>query len=95
MNNFKDFAQKHHAEGVKIKIEEVLNKEIIVVGFEILKSKFKPEDDCLKLQIELNNENRVIFTGSSVLTKQCKEYESNMPFKTSIIKGDSKYFTFS
>lgn len=97
MNKFSDFAMNESAiDGSKIKIDNVLNKEILVVAYKIKDSKFNKtnSDKCLTLQIELNKEKYVMFTGSSVLIDQIEKYKDKLPFISTIIKID-KYFTFS
>lgn len=94
---FSDFAEEdnHIIEGDKIKIAEVLNEEVLVTNYRIIDSKYDNNNsDCLQLQIELNNEKRVIFTGSKVLIKQIKKYEEHIPFITTIKQVD-RYYTFS
>jgi len=94
MNRFSDFAEEEtQFEGKKISIEDILNIEISVIGFNIKKSKIK-NGNYLTLQIEMNGQKRVIFTGSVVLLKQCEKYQDMFPFVT-IIKKIDKYFTFS
>lgn len=95
MNKFSDFNIKNNIEeiflGDKIKIDSVLNCKIIVSKFLVKRSKFK--GNCLKLQINFNNQNRIIFTGSENLIKMINEVESNkLPFETTIIKNDRLYY---
>ena len=92
---FSDFAtQDDVMDGNKIKIGELIDKEIEVVGFKIANSKVKPNEKCLTIQFILDGEKRIVFTGSSVLADQCVKYESEMPF-TATIKMIHKYYTFS
>ena len=94
-NRFSDFAAPNTVmDGDKIKIDDVLGKEIEVIAYKITDSKFKKDEKCLKLQFILEGEKRVLFTGSNVLIEQCVAYEDKMPFLAVIIKVD-KYFTFS
>ncbi len=95
MKKFADFAKPNNAmTGDKIKIDKVLDKEIVVKSYKIGESKYKEDKDLLTLQIELSNEERVIFTSSSVLINQIKEYESEMPF-IATIKQINNYYTFA
>jgi hypothetical protein len=82
--------------GEKIKIDAVLNREIKVLAYKARESKFsrKNSETCLMLQVELDGEKRVIFTGSSVLADQVDRYKEELPFLATIIKID-KYYTFS
>ena len=94
---FSEFAKEdRHLEGPKKRIDEVLNLEILVLGYKIGKSKYKnkgksEDTDYLTLQIEINGEKFVVFTGSQVLTEQVKKYEDKMPFLAKIVKIDQYY----
>lgn len=96
MKHFKDFGLKPNVntfKGEKIKIERIINREIIVYAFEITPSKFK--DELLSMQIKVANEFRVLFTGSKVLIDTIKRVpKENFPFATTIIK-EHEYFEFS
>ena len=46
------------------------------------------------LQMMVDNEKRVLFTGSDVLIDQMKKYGDNVPFLAIIIKID-RYYTLS
>lgn len=94
MKKFSDFAEEIGLSGEKIKVSEILNKEITVTDFRILTSKFNQDKDLLQLQFEINGEQRITFTNSLVLIKQCQQYKSEMPFST-IIKKISNYYTFT
>lgn len=49
-------------EGEKIKIERVLNREVIIHDFKIEPSKFPDKNEkCLHMQISVDNQKRVIF----------------------------------
>lgn len=96
MKKFSDFAKSNNIlTGEKIKIDEVLNKEIEVIGFTIGESSYKKSnnDKLLTLSFIVQGENRILFTGSKILIKQCKEYETEMPFLASIQKIN-KFYTF-
>ena len=79
--------------GDKIKINEIVGKTIIVNDYKISNSKYEGKE-CLTLQFKLNNEDRIIFTGSTVLTKQCKKYKNMIPFETIIQKVNNKFYSF-
>jgi hypothetical protein len=94
---FKDFAREHvPLDGLKLKIADILNKEITVIGFRVKDSKFSKENqiNCLTIQFTLGDARHVVFTGSQVLLDQCKTYEPELPFTTTI-KRIEKYFTFT
>ncbi|MDR0449189.1 MAG: hypothetical protein LBG89_01865 [Rickettsiales bacterium] len=95
IQNFSDFADVRAAlDGKKRRIEEVLNKTIIVRGQKIIPSKTNDQTMCLHLQFEMDGEKCILFTGSAVLIDQCKKYAEKIPFRATIKKID-KYFTFS
>ena len=80
--------------GKKISIDEVLNKEIIVEAYRIANSKYddKGNGKCLYLQIKLDNEERVVFSGSVVLQDIIEQVPADdFPFQTTIIKRNKRY----
>jgi len=93
MKRFSDFSKEEILDGDKIKIDDVLNKEINIIGCSIKSSKLK-DGKYLTLQIEFNGEKYVIFTGSGVLIDQIEKYKSEMPFMTTIRKIN-KYYSFT
>ena len=91
---FSDFATGHRPlEGAKCNIADVLNREITVLGHKVVDSKYKQGTRCMTLQFRMNNEIRVLFTGSAVLIEQAETYRDQMPFIATIKKID-RYFTF-
>mgnify|MGYP000893345884 CR=1 FL=1 len=93
IKKFSDFAKNQVIDGEKIKLDDILNIDIIITAYRVNNSKFKQEK-YLQLQFELDNIRHVLFTGSSVLIKQIEEYESNIPFLVKIIKIKN-YYTFA
>ena len=100
MHNFSDFAKASYVlEGEKKRIGDILNTEIKVCNFIVKESKHN-EGDYLSIQFNIDGDDKfyICFTGSNVLIKQCKEYESELPFKTKIRaihnKG-RKYYSFT
>lgn len=96
MERFSDFAKDElPPEGEKIKISEVLGKDIAVVAFRVQKSHFMDDGDeqkqYLMLQIEMNGNKHVLFTGSGVLRHQVEEYKDHLPFMTQIKKINRHY----
>jgi hypothetical protein len=96
MKSFKEIGTKpltKSFEGEKIKIERVLNVEIIVLDFRVNPSKY--EGERLDLQIELNGNKRLVFTSSKFLREQIEKVDkSNFPFKTTIIR-ENEHFEFT
>jgi len=94
---FSDFAQEPELlDGNKLKITEILNKEILVTGYRIKESKFGKDNNskCLTIQFETDNDKYIIFTGSNVLIDQIEKYKDELPF-LSTIKRIDKYYTFT
>jgi len=94
---FSDFADEPELlEGDKVKIQDILNKEILITGHKIRESKFEKSNNskCLTLQFDTNDEKHILFTGSSVLIDQIEKYKGEIPFLTTIKKID-KYYTFT
>lgn len=97
MKRFSDFATNNNImTGDKIKIEDILDKEIEVAGYKITSSKYPKNgnDKVLTLHFKLDGADRILFTGSSVLMEQAEMYKNEMPFMAKIIKVN-KYYTFS
>lgn len=91
---FSDFLEEDVGlEGDKKKIDDVLNKEILVVGSRIGRSKYR-DKDYLTLQFENGGDKYVVFAGSEVLMKQAQKYKDKMPFHTTIKKVNN-YYTMS
>ena len=93
MKKFSDFANEKILDGDKIKIDGVLNKEIKVIGYSIKNSKYSKNKsgEYLTLQIEMDNEKYIIFTGSDVLIDQLKKYCNEIPFLTTVRKINRYY----
>jgi len=81
--------------GDKIKIERILNKEIVVHEYKIVDSKFDGKGLCLHMQISIDNAKRVVFTGSKFLMDTIKKIAAHQfPFTTTIVK-ESDCFIFT
>jgi hypothetical protein len=83
--------------GSKINIARVLNREISVMDYRVEDSKFPKNKSgkCIYLQIEIDKEKHVVFTGSDVLLSQIIQVpHEEMPFKTTIVKI-GEYFEFT
>lgn len=96
MLRFSDFAEEEKPlDGDKIKIDDVLNQEIVILGYKVRGSKYpKSSDKCLTLQVELEGKRRVVFTGSMVLLEQVEKYQDKLPFLATIKKID-RYYAFT
>jgi len=94
IHSFSDFAEARQAlPGKKMRMEQILNKPIIIRAHKIIASKKNAGEQCLHLQFEMDEEQCILFTGSAVLIDQCEKYGDRLPFRASIVKVD-KYFTF-
>ena len=97
MKRFSDFAQAPKLlESSKVRIDDVLNVELEVVGFKVKESRYdkNTSGNYLTLQIVMNQEKHIIFTGSEVLLEQLTQYEEQLPFVATIKKID-KYYTLA
>lgn len=96
MKQFKDLGIEPPAQGFtgdKIRMDRILNREIIVHDFKIENSKYeKGNGKCLYMQIQLNNVKHVVFTGSTSLMETIQKVpKSAFPFKTTIIKDNERF----
>jgi len=97
VKKFSDFAEGGGPlGGDKVKIEAILNQEILVTGYKIKTSKYVKEgvEHCLTVQFEIDGHKRIFFTGSNVLKDQLEKYACEIPFLATLKKID-RYFTFS
>lgn len=83
--------------GDKIRLDKILNKEVMVCSYKITPSKYteKGNGKLLTLQLKVNDEYRILFTGSSTLQELIeKTPKERFPFLTVIAKnGDRLLFT--
>jgi len=94
---FGDFADEPPLlEGEKLKIEQLINKEILVLGYRIADSKYNGESPkkYLTIQLSMEDSKHIVFTGSKVLRDQIEKYSKEIPFFATIKKVD-KYYTFT
>lgn len=97
IKRFSDFStERGPLEGTKLKLDDVLNKEIKITAFEVRPSKYKKEnhDRVMTLQFELDGKLYILFTGSEILIKQLEKYSANLPFLATI-KHIDRYYTLS
>lgn len=101
---FIDLTDHSILEGDKIKLEDVLNKSIVVTGSHLTNSKFadRGSGKCVKIQFyfedDIGKSRRIFFSGSGVLYDQIKEMqerfdknETPMLFRTTIRKIGNYY----
>ncbi len=80
--------------GEKIKLKNVLDKEITVHAFKIEQSKYPKNgnDHCLHLQISIEGKKYVAFSIAKVLIETCQQLpESAFPFSTKITNANEVY----
>lgn len=98
IHSFSQFAQddEQPLDGEKVKLDHLLNKEIIVCKFKIRKSKYDKSPNCATVQFyePTNKVKRIFFTGSNVLVDLLDKYKDKVPFKT-VIKKIDRYYTFT
>ena len=99
MNRFSQFNIKAPERGFigdKVKVDKILNREIVVHSYKIEESKVKAFQErgsgkCLHLQISFNNEMHIMFTSSSGLIETIRQIpDDKFPFLTTIIKEDER-----
>jgi hypothetical protein len=99
MNRFSQFnikAPQKGFEGDKVKMEKILNREIVLHAFKVEDSKIKVfrekgSGKCMHLQISFNNEMHVVFTSSSGLMETINQVPGDkFPFITTIIKENER-----
>lgn len=97
MNRFSDFKvvpPERQFDGEKIKIFKILNKEVKVLNYRIVDSKFK-NSQRLDLHIEMEGIKYIVFTGSNHLLKTIEQIDkNNLPFLT-VIEKDGESFKFT
>ena len=94
---YHDFAEKGNIfDGDKIKIKDILDQEILILGYRIKSSKHKKSnsENYMTIHFTKDDSNYILFTGSAILMEQLEKYQDEIPFFTTIKKID-KYFTFS
>jgi hypothetical protein len=82
--------------GEKIKLYNLLNREIIINDYRIVDSKFKNSNtQRLDIDLQLDNLTRLTWTGSKRLIDTITQIEkTDLPFSTTIVKeGESYKFT--
>lgn len=105
---FKDFTmQRKPIEGGKVKIEEILNRPIVVTNYSVSDSKhYKGGDSqCLKVQFyeaaDETKTKKIFFSGSAVLIEQIENAKAELEqrglpcvFSTAITKI-TNYYSFT
>ena len=81
---------------IGFKIEDILNIEITITGYDVRKSKYEKNESGKVLTVEFEKDHikRIFFTGSEVLISQLEKYADNIPFLTTI-KKINKFYTLT
>lgn len=102
LKSFKDLAIEAPIsigmEGPKIDMQKLFGRQIVVHDYSIGPSKIpgKENTQCLTLQISLDGNKRVVFSGSKYLIDTClKIPKESLPFSTTIIKADNDSHQFT
>lgn len=97
---FSEFAEEEGPlDGDKVRLDAVLNHEILVIDYRTSESKYKNKNKsgkCLTVQFSQpgTDDRKVFFTGSDVLIDQIERYAQELPF-FAIIKKIDRYYTFT
>lgn len=84
---FSNLSEKKTLDGDKVKIDDVLNKSIIITGYQIMTSKYKTKssEHCTKVQFyfasDEREERKVFFSGSLVIKDQVEEMDKKLSEK--------------
>jgi len=93
MKRFSDISKENILDGDKIRLEDILNEEVLIIGYRIKDSRYSKNNSgkYLTLQIEFKDNKRVVFTGSDVLIDQLEKYGNEIPFLATIRKINRYY----
>jgi len=93
MKKFSDISKENILDGDKIRLDDILNEEILIIGFRIKDSRYSKNSNgkYLTLQIEYKDKKNVVFTGSDVLIDQLEKYGNEIPFLATIRKINRYY----
>lgn len=96
---FSEFAQPAGLDGTKVRLDEILNKEILILNYKVRESKYAygNSSQCVTVQFTFSdapNETHIFFTGSCILLEQLELYKEHIPFYTTVKKID-RYYSFT
>jgi len=97
VKKFGDFAtEEQPLDGDKERIDNILNRAILVTGFRVKNSQYSKNESgkYLTLQFSIEKQTKIIFTGSDVLIGQLERYADEIPFMTTI-KKINRYYTLT
>ncbi len=73
--------------GRKIRVNEILGREITITGFQLAPSRKKQDSDYLTIQFLMDDELYIIWTGSVVLRRILEKYSNQLPFRATIVRA--------
>lgn len=103
--SFSDYVENKSLEGDKVKIDDLLNKEIVITAYTVSTSKFKDKGCgyCIKVQFYYYDDTakikKIFFSGSGVIKDQLEEIKSALENKglplifKATIKKQGKYYS--
>ena len=99
MERFCDFVadEEKPFSGDKVRLNDLVNKELIIIRYKIKPSKYKDKSDrCAIVQFKYNDGDaeKVFFTGSSVIIGQLEKYSERLPF-VAVIRRIDRYYTLA
>lgn len=99
MKRFSDFADEPEPlEGDKLRVQDIINEEIKITGYDIKNSRYDKNRSGKYLTIQFvrqkGDDPNVLFTGSDVLIEQLEKYGDEIPFLTTI-RQINRYYTLS
>ncbi len=102
IKSFKDLAIAEPVnvgmQGPKIDMHKLFGRQIVVHDYSIAPSKIagKEHTQCLTLQISVDGNKRVVFSGSRYLIDTCVKIPKDaLPFSTTIVKKDNDSHQFT
>lgn len=95
MKSFSDFHKDAVMDGRKVSINDIVDKQLVILAFAERNSRYARNDDgkYLILQVEMDGERLVVFTAASVLRDQLSSYREHLPFSAKIVYN-GKYYSF-
>jgi hypothetical protein len=98
MKQFSEISREEsRLEGDKIKLDDILNRDIVIYGFTLAKSSFSKNKTGQYVTVQFaypEGVKQVFFSGSDVLIDQLQRYKTDIPFVAQI-KKINKYYTLS
>ena len=94
-----DFAEEPTPlEGDKVRLDDIVNQEILITGFDTKPSRYSKNKSGKYLTLQFRSDDQskpnVVFTGSDVLIDQLERYKDELPFLATI-KKVNRYYTLS